>query len=145
MIARRAGGLGSVASAAPLLIPIAVLVTFAITSAFVLLARGDPLAAYYRFLVEPLTSGFSLLEVLVSATPLLFTGVAVAIAFRAGYFNIGAEGQLLAGAVAGAGLGMILHGVPTVVALPVMVAGGAVAGAAWALVPAVLRVRFRID
>ena len=145
MIARRAGGLGSVASAAPLLIPIAVLVTFAITSAFVLLARGDPLAAYYRFLVEPLTSGFSLLEVLVSATPLLFTGVAVAIAFRAGYFNIGAEGQLLAGAVAGAGLGMILHGVPTVVALPVMVAGGAGAGAAWALVPAVLRVRFRID
>ncbi len=137
--------MGSVVTAAPLLIPLAIAVTFVVTAAFVLVAGADPIQAYYRFLVEPLTSRFTLLEVLVTATPLLFTGAAVAIAFRAGYFNIGAEGQLLAGAIAAAGIGMVVGGLPAVLALPLMIAGGALAGALWALVPAVLRVRFRID
>ncbi len=142
---RRLGGMGSVVTAAPLLIPLAVALTFVVTSAFVLVAGADPFQAYYRFLVEPLTSGFTFLEVLVTATPLLFTGAAVAIAFRAGYFNIGAEGQLLAGAIAAAGVGMLVRGSPAVLALPLMIVAGALAGALWALVPALLRVRFRID
>lgn len=130
---------------APLLMLFAVVVTFLVTSAFVVAAGADPVQAFYRFLVEPLTSGFTLLEVLVSGTPLLFTGAAVAIAFRAGYYNIGAEGQLLAGAIAAAGVGTLLHGVPPLVGLPVMILSGALAGAAWALVPALLRVRLHID
>ena len=79
------------------------------------------------------------------ATPLLFTGTAVAIAFRAGYWNIGVEGQLLMGAVAAAGIGQVVHGWPSLVVLPLMIAAGALAGAAWALVPALLRVRLGID
>ena len=62
--------------------------------------RGaSPFAAYRRYLVTPLTSAHSIQEVLLAATPLLLTGLAVAIAFRAGYYNIGAEGQFLAGAI----------------------------------------------
>lgn len=136
---------GSLASYAPLVVPVALGVTFAITSLFVLAAGADPLDAFHRFLIAPLTSTVTLLEVLVSATPILFTGAAVAIAFRAGYYNIGAEGQLLAGAIAAAGLGMVLGGLPSLVALPVLVLGGAIAGAAWALLPALLRVRSGID
>jgi simple sugar transport system permease protein len=79
------------------------------------------------------------------ATPLLFAGAAVAIAFRAGYWNIGVEGQLLMGAVAAAGVGQVVHGWPPIVVLPLMFAAGALAGAAWALVPALLRVRLGID
>ena len=83
-----------------ILIPAAVAVTAVVTVGFVLAAGANPLDAYDAFIVDPLTSRFTGLEVLVAATPLLFTGAAVAIAFRAGFWNIGAEGQLLAGAIA---------------------------------------------
>lgn len=123
----------------------AVLITFAITAGPILLAGANPIAAYGEFLVVPLSSRFSILEVLVASTPILFTGAAVAIAFRAGYWNIGAEGQLLLGAIAAAGIGAAAGDLPPFIVLPAMLLGGAVAGAAWALVPALLRVRFGID
>ncbi|HVL53934.1 MAG TPA: ABC transporter permease [Vitreimonas sp.] len=129
----------------PALVLLAVLITFALTAGPILLAGANPVTAYFEYLVVPLTSTFSAIEVLVTATPILLTGTAVALAFRAGYWNIGAEGQLLLGAIAAAGAGMVLADVPPIVALPVMVVAGALAGAAWALVPALLRVRFGID
>ena len=129
----------------PVLVAIAIGVTFAITAGPILLAGANPIEAYIAFVVTPLTSQFTLLEVLVSATPILLTGAAVAIAFRAGYWNIGAEGQLLLGAIAAAGIGTVVGGLPPPVALLLMVGGGAVAGGAWALLPALLRVRFGID
>ncbi len=129
----------------PVLVVAAVLITFAITAGPIILAGANPIEAYAAYLVAPLTSQFTLLEVLVSATPIMLTGAAVAIAFRAGYWNIGAEGQLLLGAIAAAGIGTLVGGLPPVLALPAMVAGGALAGAAWALVPALLRIRFGID
>jgi len=129
----------------PVLALVAVAVTFALTAVPIALAGANPIEAYVAYLVRPLTSGFTAVEILVTATPILFTGTAVAIAFRAGYWNIGAEGQLLSGAIAAAGIGMVVGGVPPLVALPLMIVGGALAGAAWALVPALLRVRFGID
>jgi ABC-type uncharacterized transport system permease subunit len=129
----------------PVLVLAAVLITFVITAGPILVAGANPIEAYVAFVVRPLTSQFTLLEVLVTATPILFTGAAVAIAFRAGYWNIGAEGQLLLGAIAAAGIGTVVGGLPPLIALPLMIAGGALAGAAWALVPALLRVRFGID
>lgn len=80
---------------------------------------------------------------LVRATPLMLTGCAVALAFRAGVFNIGAEGQLLAGAVGAAAVGLALptHGALTVA---LALAAGAVLGAAWAGIAALLRVRFGV-
>ncbi len=123
----------------------AVAITFALTAAIVLAAGESPLRAYDEFLLTPLSSEFRLLEILVSSTPILFTGAAVAIAFRAGYWNIGAEGQLLAGAIAAGWLGTVVDGFPQLVSLPLLVAGGALAGAVWALPSALLRVRFGID
>ncbi len=125
--------------------PTAIVVTFVITLGFVLAAGANPLRAYQTFIVEPLTSRYTLLEVLVSATPLLFTGAAVAIAFRAGYWNIGAEGQLLAGAIAAAWTGTVVGGLPRVLAITAMAASGALGGAVWALAPALLRVHLGID
>jgi len=129
----------------PVLVASAVLITFVITAGPILAAGANPIEAYVAFVVLPLMSEFTLLEVLVSSTPILLTGAAVAIAFRAGYWNIGAEGQLLLGAIAAAGIGIMVDGLTPILALPIMVAGGAVAGAAWAIVPALLRVRFGID
>jgi len=123
----------------------AVLVTFALTAGIILAAGANPVEAYRQFLVTPLQSQFSLLEVLVSMTPILFTGAAVAFAFRAGYWNIGVEGQLLCGAISAAWLGQHVAGVPRPLVIPAMLALGALAGAVWALPPALLRVRFGID
>lgn len=81
---------------------------------------------------------------LVRATPLILTGLAVAIAFRAGVFNIGAEGQFLVGAAAGAAIALAAHSLPGVVAIPALLLTGAVAGGAWASIAAVLRVRFHV-
>jgi simple sugar transport system permease protein len=81
---------------------------------------------------------------LVRATPLILTGLAVAIAFRAGVFNIGAEGQFLVGAAAGAAIALAAHSLPRVVALPAILLAGTVAGSAWASIAAVLRARFHV-
>ncbi|HMN61038.1 MAG TPA: ABC transporter permease [Anaerolinea sp.] len=128
------------------LIPvIAVPVTFLLTTILILWAGADPLRAYYEFLIAPLASRVSLIEVLVKSTPLLLTGASVAFAFSAGYWNIGAEGQLYAGAMAGAWLGMVLKDVSPVVGIPLMLAGGFLAGVLWALGPALLKVRLNVD
>ena len=128
------------------LIPVLILIgTFILTSGIILLAHANPFEAYYYFLIAPLSSQVSFLEVLVKATPLLLCGVAVTFAFASGYYNIGAEGQLYAGAIAAAWLGMLLNGVPAILAIPLMILGGFVAGTLWALVPALLKIRLAVD
>lgn len=124
---------------------IAVVITFLLTSVLIIAAGANPLQAYYQFLIDPLSSRVSALEVLVKATPLLLTGMAVIFAFSAGYYNIGAEGQLYAGAIAAAGLGVALNGVPAYLSIPIMLIGGFVAGMAWALIPALLKVKLSVD
>src|SRR5437016_1492985 len=81
---------------------------------------------------------------LVRATPLILTGLAVAIAFRAGVFNIGAEGQFLAGASAATAVALFAHALPSMAFLSLVLATGAVAGAVWAGVAALLRIRFQV-
>ncbi|MBA4071882.1 MAG: ABC transporter permease [Gemmatimonas sp.] len=81
---------------------------------------------------------------LVRATPLLFVGLAVGIAFRAGVLNIGAEGQLLAGAAAAVAVGLAMGGFPRVIALPLALGAGAMAGGAWAGIAGWLNLRFGV-
>ncbi|HNR02777.1 MAG TPA: ABC transporter permease [Anaerolineaceae bacterium] len=128
------------------LIPVvAVLVTFIITSIFIILAGANPFAAYYNFIIVPLSTKFSALEVLVKATPLIFTGIAVTFAFAAGYYNIGAEGQLYAGAVAAAWVGATFTNLPPIAVVPLMLVLGFLGGVLWALIPALLKVKLKVD
>ena len=84
----------------------------------------------------------SLSDVLVRATPLALTGLAVAIAFRGGVWNIGADGQFLAGATLAAWIGVAIGGAH--LSLPLALLGGAAAGAVWAGIAGVLRSRFGV-
>lgn len=128
------------------LIPlIAIAITFLLVSVLILIAGADPGQAFFELLIEPLTKNSQRPEILVKATPLLLTGVSVAFAFASGYYNIGAEGQLYAGAIAAAGLGVALDGLPPLVVIPSMLIGGFIAGALWALPPALLKVRLKVD
>lgn len=129
----------------PLLPIAAIILTFALTTVLVTMVGANPLKAYYYFLIAPLSGKVSAIEVLVKATPLLLTGAAVTFAFVGGYWNIGAEGQLYAGATAATAIGLQMHGVSSWIAIPLMIAGGFLAGALWALTPALMKVKLAID
>ncbi len=88
-------------------------------------------------------SSYGVGQVLFKATPLLFAGIAVDVALRAGLFNVGAEGQIAVASLAAAWLGTRLPAAtPAVVAAPLVLVCAMAAGAAWAAVPALLRSRF---
>ncbi len=126
--------------AAPLL---AVLFTLAATSLLVAWA-GAPVGRAYALLLEGgFGSRFALTETLTRATPLIFTGLAAAVAFRARLFNIGAEGQLYAGAMAAVAVGSVPG--PAWLVFPAMVLAAALAGALLLLGPALLKSRLGVD
>jgi ABC-type uncharacterized transport system permease subunit len=80
-------------------------------------------------------------RVLVYATPLIFSGLAVAVAFKAGMFNIGVEGQYIVGMMAAAAAALYLDFLPAILLLPAVVIGAMIGSTAWAAVPAVLKVK----
>jgi len=100
----------------------------------------NPLAAYRTMFVGTLTERFGVVQTLLRAVPLVLAGLAVYLPRRAGLWNIGAEGQLFVGAVAGTWIGLSVDA-PGVVLVPLLLAGAAVAGGVWGLVPGVLRAR----
>lgn len=121
----------------------AVLFTLAVTSLLVAWA-GAPVARAYALLLEGgFGSRFAITETLTRATPLILTGLAAALAFRARLFNIGAEGQLYAGAMAAVAVGT-LEGPPALL-FPAMFAAAMLAGALLLLGPALLKSRFGVD
>jgi ABC-type uncharacterized transport system permease subunit len=123
---------------------VAILATLALCSTLIALAGANVLDAYGALFAGALGSRFNLVETVVKAAPLVLTGLAVAVAFRAKFWNIGAEGQLLAGAMAAAFVGA-REGLPAWSLVPAMVLAGALAGAATAALPAAVRVHLKVD
>lgn len=121
-------------------VPLAsVAVAFGI-SAILLTATGHSAGhTYAKLFEEAFLSTDALSATLTAATPLAFTGLAVAVAFRMRLFNIGGEGQLYMGAVAAMGAGLALDGVSGELAILAMILAGAAGGALWALIPGLLR------
>jgi general nucleoside transport system permease protein len=130
----------------PVLIAGVAVVLTAVTGSVLLLLGGhSPLAAASALAHGSVGSWGTFVSItLVRSVPLILTGLAVALAFRAGVWNIGAEGQLYAGAIAAAAVGLYGGGLPGPVLLPAVLVAAALAGAAWASVPTVLRVRFGV-
>lgn len=129
----------------PALIMIAAVVTLALTAGPIRAAGANPPAAFNYYLLRPLSSSYSLLEVLLASTPLIFTGLAALVGFRSGYYNIGGEGQFIAGAIGVTAMTLAAPGLPAGLALVLGPLVGAVAGALWGLIPAALRVHRGID
>ncbi len=117
------------------------LLAIALGSLFIILAKGNPLAAYGALLHGALGSvqGFS--ETLTQTTLFIFAGLSVALAFRAGLFNIGAEGQLVVGALCAALVGAHVHAAKPL-EVPMCFAAGALGGAFWGFLAGFLRARF---
>lgn len=126
-----------------LAVPLAsVLVALVVTGLLLVLTGHDPLATYQQMVAASFLNRGALTGTLVSTTPILFTGLAAALAFRMRVWNIGGEGQLYIGAVAAAGTGLLLGGQPGPVVVASMILTGMIGGALWAAIPGMLKARF---
>ena len=118
-----------------LVLPAAAVITALAAGAVIMLATGIDIATIGRSFVALLDgsvgSANAVSETLTAAAPLILAGLGVAIGFRAGLFNIGAEGQLLMGGMASLVIGFSLTGLPLLVHLPLALVAGAAAGALW--------------
>jgi ABC-type uncharacterized transport system permease subunit len=114
--------------------------------ALVLAVTGRDAVGTYALLVEQSLGGAqAIANTLVAATPILFTGLATSIAFRAGVFNVGVEGSLYVGAFAAAWVGFSFTTLPGPLLVLFAVVLGGLAGVAWAIVPGALRACWRVD
>ena len=121
---------------------IAVLAAFVVGGFFVLAIGGSPIETYRLLVGSALWWPDGIGYTLFLATPLIFTGLAVAVAFRAGLLNIGAEGQLYVAAFATAWVGIVFGTLPGAVLIPMCVVAAIAAGAIWGAIPGVLKARF---
>ncbi len=129
-------------------VPVGSVVVAFVIAAIVLLATGhNPLSTYRQLFDAGFIQTGSLNQTLITTTPLAFTGLAAAAAFRMKLFNIGAEGQMYMGAITGAAAGLYLggRGGPSAFAIAAMVVMGCVGGTAWALIPGILRAFFKTN
>jgi len=123
---------------------LAILFALVIAGLFFQLFGVSALKAYRLIFSGSLGSSFGLAETLRRAIPLLLCGVGLTIAFRALFWNIGAEGQLLIGAVAATGIALFSE-IPAPLLLPAMFLGGFIGGALWGLIPAVLKATLGVN
>jgi simple sugar transport system permease protein len=128
--------------ASPLLAALAMLVTGFIV--FTVLGK-NPVQAFYVFFVRPLENLYGFGELLLKATPLILCGLGLALCYRTNVWNIGAEGQLTMGAIAGGGVALYFGETDHASILVLMLIAGALGGMLWASVPAFLRTRFHTN
>ena len=121
-------------------IPLAAIILALLIGAIILLATGvSPLKAYTALFKGAFGSATYFKRTLEKSTPLIFSGLAVAFAFKAGLFNIGAQGQLLFGAITSAFIGFSLHGLPPALHVTLALMAGGLAGAFYGFIPGMLR------
>jgi len=125
---------------------LAVAAALALAGLLIALAGASAPAAYAQILISAYGSKLAATETLTRATPLILTGLAAAVAFRARLWNIGAEGQLYLGAIAvAAASSKGLENLPGAVQIPLLLLVGAAAGAVWLLAALWFRLRFAVD
>lgn len=105
----------------------------------ILMSGKQPLMAYAALLQGALGSVYGITETLLSTTPLIFAGLAVAFAFYCGLFNIGVEGQLVIGGLVAGWAGFALAGLPPILHVPLALALGVLGGAGWGAIAGVLK------
>ncbi|MEO8508121.1 MAG: ABC transporter permease [Betaproteobacteria bacterium] len=105
----------------------------------------DPWQALYVFFIEPVDTLYDLGELLLKASPIMLCAVGLAVGYRANVWNIGAEGQLIMGAIFGGGVALAFHDTDSRWVLAVMLAAGMVGGMLWSAIPAFLRTRFNAN
>src|ERR1700756_4072581 len=140
VLEKRAERSNTIALVSPLIAIGLTIVTMTILFAVI---GKNPMSALFAYFIAPLTDGYSLQELAVKATPLVMIAIGLSLCYLANAWNIGAEGQFLMGAVAGSWIAVKTQGTDAGAwVLPAMLLLGAIAGALYAMIPAICRVRF---
>ena len=105
----------------------------------------SPTAALHAFFVQPISTKYGIAELGVKATPLVMIGVALSLGFKAGVWNIGAEGQLTMGGLCGGAVALYFYDQQGIHIIPLMMLAGILGGMFWASIVALLRVRFNAN
>lgn len=105
----------------------------------------DPFTGFKVFFLNPLKDTYGIAELFLKATPLALIAIGLAVGFRANVWNIGAEGQYILGAIAASGAALMFERTGALVLLPTMIVAGAIGGALWASIPALLKTRFNAN
>ena len=124
---------------------IAILLTLVVSSGMFLALGTAPGEALYVFFIQPVTSIYGVSELLLKATPLILIGIGLSYGFRAGIWNIGAEGQLVMGGVAAGAVALAFYEVDAFWVLPCMGLAGILGGMGWGAIPALLKTRFNTN
>lgn len=124
---------------------LAVVLTMATGAVLFAVLGYDPLEALHAFFIAPLGSLYGVTELALKASPLMLCAVGLAIGFRGNVWNIGAEGQLTLGAIFGGWVALTYGDTGSPFVLPAVVVAGALGGALWASIVAVLRTRFNAN
>ncbi len=126
--------------------PIAAVVAALIFSSVLIMWTGESVFHGYAMLVKgAFGSVFAITETLTKATPLILTGLAAAVAFKAKFWNIGGEGQLYCGALAATWVGTGMVSLPMVLMIPLLLIVGALAGGLALIIPVFLKTRLNVD
>ena len=118
------------------------LITIAVGTVLIMMSNANPAEAYANFFKGIFGNLNGFCEVFVKATPLIFTGLGCAVAFRTGFFNIGAEGQFYVGALTASMVALNVQGAAGIV---LALAAGFLAGGVWALIAAVFKAKLGIS
>ncbi len=124
---------------------LAVVLAFALVAVFIMVTGKNPVTVYAKMLGGAFATSFGLTETLVKAIPLMLCGLGVSLAYRIQVWNIGAEGQFLAGAMAATAVTIYLPGLPAWIGLPLMLVAGLAAGGLWGLFTALPKVFFNVN
>ncbi len=127
-----------------LILGCAVLIGLGLSAALLVAAGVKPAALFDEFVVETITDPENFHSILFQAAPLIFVGVGAAVAFRVRFWNLGIEGQMIWGGIAATFVSFYEIG-PSVTRLPIMMVFAALAGMAWIMIPAWLRMRLRVN
>ncbi|MGB1179333.1 MAG: ABC transporter permease subunit, partial [Lentibacter algarum] len=128
------------------LTPILAIIATMIAGGLLFMALGkNPFEAIRTIFWDPLFGEFAFYyrpQLLVKGGPLILIAIGLSLGFRAGIWNIGAEGQYIVGAICGAGVGLAFYPMEAWYIFPLMITAGAFGGWAWAMIPALLKVKF---
>ena len=124
---------------------LAVLAALLFGAVMLILLGANPFEGYVEMFVGAFGSGNALVSTILKATPLLFVGVGIVIAFRANVINIGAEGQMVLGGLFGTITALSLPEMPSIIMIPTVLLAGVIGGALWGWIPGALKAYYRVN
>lgn len=116
-----------------------------LSSVIIVILKGNPINVWLAIFYGSIGSRFATIETIIKTVPLLFTGLAVVVAFRIKFWNIGAEGQLYAGGLAAAAIGILPIKIPTSIHIALMMIGGFIAGGVCASIAGYLKIKLKVN